>query len=131
MKPFGLAIAAAATLALSVSALGVRAQEAHAILVSDADFAAATLDGGAATTRRTLEWNPANGRWGISFGVESHSTDRETELKDVTSGIYYRLTKRLHIGGAVSLAPDKAETQRFGQPQMPEPRVKLETIFKF
>jgi hypothetical protein len=63
--------------------------------------------------------------------VEQHSLDRGLELKDVSPGVYYRVTRRLHIGGAVNLAPDQTESLRLGQPQLPAPRVRLETVFKF
>jgi hypothetical protein len=45
--------------------------------------------------------------------------------------VFYKVTPRLHIGGSVNLAPDQIENQRFGTPQMPAPRVRLETTFKF
>ena len=131
MKPQGLAIAVAATLALSASAFAARAEGSQAMLVSDSDFSAPSLGGAASEPRRTLEWDPNKGRWGLNLGVEQHSADRDLELKDVSPGFYYRLTKRLHIGGAVSLAPDQPEIQRMGQPQWPAPRVRLETVFKF
>jgi len=131
MKPRGLAIAVVGTLALTASAFGVRAEDGQMTLASDSDFAAPSLGGVATTARHTLEWDSSKGRWGINFGVEQHSTDSDLQLKDVSSGVYYRLTKRLHIGGAVSLAPDQAETLRMGQPQLPAPRVRLETVFKF
>lgn len=132
MKPLGLAIAAAATLALSAGAFAAHAEGVQTVLVSDSDFSAPNLNGAPpTTTRRNLEWDDNKGRWGLNFGVEQHAADRELQLKDVSSGVYYKLTKRLHIGGAVSLAPDQVETLRMGQPQAPAPRVRLETVFKF
>ncbi len=131
MKPRGLAVAVASTLALSASAFAVHAEDGRLMLASDADFASPTLGGSATTPRRTLEWDASKGRWGLSLGVEQHSIDRALELKDVSPGVYYRLTRRLHIGGAVSLAPDQTESLRLGQPQVPAPRVRLETVFKF
>jgi hypothetical protein len=131
MKPLGLVIAAAATLAISASAFAARAEGAQTLLVSDSDFSAPTLNGTPTTPKRNLEWDDSKGRWGLNFGVEQHSSDRELQLKDVSSGVYYKVTKRLHIGGAVSLAPDQVESLRLGQPQVPAPRVRLETVFKF
>lgn len=131
MKPSGLAIAVAFTLAFSAGASAAHAESGQMLLASDSDFSAPTMGGVATTPRRTLEWDASKGRWGLSFGVEQHSTDRDLELKDVSPGVYYRLTRRLHIGGAVSLAPDQVETFRMGQPQVPAPRVRLETVFKF
>jgi hypothetical protein len=126
----GFLIAAMAPLALAAGVGAARAEPAS-IMLASSDFAAPSLNGVPVTQRRTLEWDAAKGRWGLSLGVEQRATDRDLELKDVAPGVYYRLTRRLHIGGAVSLAPDQAETLRMGQPQLPAPRVRLETTFKF
>lgn len=133
MKSRSLVIVAVATLALSAGAFAAHAEDGQAMLVAmtDSDFAAPIIGGTPTTPRRTLEWDSAKGRWGLNLGVEQHSTDRDVQLKDVSPGVYYRLTRRLHIGGSVSLAPDQAETMRLGQPQFPAPRVRLETVFKF
>jgi hypothetical protein len=130
MNPRGLAIAIASTLALAASAFAAHAEDARVMLVSESDFAAQSL-GAAATPRRTLEWDASKGRWGLSLGVEQRFIDRDVQFKDVSPGVYYRLTRRLHIGGAVSLAPDQVQSLRMGQPQLPAPRVRLETVFKF
>jgi hypothetical protein len=130
MKLHGLAIAVASTLAFAASALAAHAEDARVMLVSESDFAAQSL-GAAASPRRTLEWDANKGRWGLSLGVEQHFSDRDIQFKDVSPGVYYRLTRRLHIGGAVSLAPDQVQNLRAGQPQLPAPRVRLETVFKF
>jgi hypothetical protein len=123
-------IAAASSLAIMAGAAGARAEGAQMQLVAATDFAP-TMGGAPATAGRTLEWDAAKGRWGLKLDVEQHSLDRDLELKDISPGIYYRLTKRLHIGGAVSLAPDQTDSLRLGQPQLPAPRVRLETVFKF
>lgn len=81
-------------------------------------------------TRGALEWDSRKGRWGLKLGVEQH-TGRDYEWKDIQPGVYYRLTPRLHIGGAVSLAPVEVGNQRLAEPQLPAPRVRLETTFKF
>ncbi|HEY1449161.1 MAG TPA: hypothetical protein VGF33_11560 [Caulobacteraceae bacterium] len=128
MKLRGLAIAVASTLA--ASAFAAHAEDARVMLVSESDFAAPSM-GAVASPRRTLEWDASKGRWGLSLGVEQRFTDRDVQFKDVSPGVYYRLTRRLHIGGAVSLAPDEVQTLRMGQPQLPAPRVRLETVFKF
>jgi hypothetical protein len=49
----------------------------------------------------------------------------------VQPGLYYRITPRFHIGGAVSLAPDPQINPRQVDPQPSAPRVRLETTFKF
>jgi hypothetical protein len=118
-------IAAAACLAAGVAA---RAQDPQLILAAN-DFAtpAPTVTG------HTLEWDSKKGRWGLKLGVEQHF-DRDTEFRDLEPGVFYKLTPRLHIGGAVTLAPDPGEgleTQHLTTPQAPNPRVRLETTFKF
>lgn len=131
MKPIGLAIAVASALAAVAGFGAAHAEDAQVMLVSATDFSAPAMSGAPMTERRTLEWDAAKGRWGLSLGVEQRQVGRDLQLKDVSPGVYYRLTRRLHIGGAVSLAPDQAETLRLGQPQAPAPRVRLETVFKF
>jgi len=127
----GVIIAVLASVALAAAAHGVRAQDASMIVVAQNDFATPAYGGTPMAPRTSLEWDAAKGRWGLNLGVEQHAADQDVQLKDVSPGVYYRLTKRLHIGGAVSLAPDQAQTQRLGEPQMPSPRVRLETTFKF
>ncbi|MEO8927090.1 MAG: NtrZ family periplasmic regulatory protein [Caulobacteraceae bacterium] len=117
--------------ALVLAAAGAHAQQAPArILLAANDFAAQASNAHDTTPRRSLEWDPRKGRWGLKLGVEQH-TDRDVQWKDIQPGVFYRLTPRLHIGGAVSLAPDEIENQRLGDPQLPAPRVRLETTFKF
>jgi hypothetical protein len=85
------------------------------------------------STGHTLEWDSKKARWGLKLGVESR-LDRDPQLRDVSPGVFYKITPRLHIGGAVTLAPDPGEgfdTQHFTTPQAPNPRVRLETTFKF
>ncbi len=96
------------------------------------DFMTGTPAGapGPVTTGRTLEWDSRKGRWGLKLGVEQH-TDRLGEWRDVQPGLYYRITPRFHIGGAVSLAPDPQINTRQVDPQPTAPRVRLETTFKF
>ncbi len=120
--------------AAALAAAGVAHADPAAgpVVVAQNEFASPSTYGpNAMAPRRTLEWDANKGRWGLNLGVEQHATDQNVQWKDVSPGVYYRLTKRLHIGGAVSLAPDQAETLRMGQPQLPAPRVKLETTFKF
>ncbi len=124
-------IAASAAIALGAAAGGVQARVGGADLILAAnDFVTPSYGETSTVPRSTLEWNPRKGRWGLALGVEQHS-ERDVQWKDVSPGVYYRVTKRLHIGGAVSLAPDQADNLRLGQPQLPAPRVRLETTFKF
>lgn len=115
----------------SLAGAAAHAQQAPTgVLLVANNFASQGADSRDTTPRRSLEWDARKGRWGLKLGVEQH-TDRDVQWKDIQPGVFYRLTPRLHIGGAVSLAPDDIESQRLGDPQLPAPRVRLETTFKF
>lgn len=80
--------------------------------------------------RRGLRWSE-NGRWGLNFNL-NQPVGREYDLGDVEAGAYYRLSPRLRVGAAAQLAtpdPDPARVQETDRRS--QPRVRLETIFKF
>ena len=114
-------------LALS-AALNAHAQSvpAHLVLTANDNSGSAA----AVAPRQNVEWDSVAGRWGLKLGVEQHFA-RNVQLKDLEPGVYYRVTPRLHIGGGVSLAHDQVDNLRLTAPQMPAPRVRLETTFKF
>lgn len=80
--------------------------------------------------RGLLRWMDS-GRWGLDLNM-NQPVGRETQLGDVQAGAYYSLSPRLRVGASAGLAaPEQdparaAETDRRGQP-----RVRLESIFKF
>ena len=79
---------------------GVAAAEqggAQMVLVAN-EFATPSYGGTSTVPRRTLEWDANKGRWGLNLGVEQHAVDSDVQWKDVSPGVYYRLTRRLHIG---------------------------------
>ena len=125
-------IAGFAAAAITAISGPVAAEQGGAqVILTASEFATPSYGGTSTVPRRTLEWDASKGRWGLNLGVEQHSVDSDVQWKDVSPGVYYRLTRRLHIGGAVSLAPDQTQNVRVGQPQLPSPRVRLETTFKF
>ena len=129
MKPDRLMIAMLSALALGSVASAVRAQQSPArLLLTANEFSGPAV--GPETTHSTLEWDSKKGRWGLRLGVQQHM-DHNTDWRDYQPGLYYKITPRLHIGGAVSLAPDQIDMSRPGDPQAPPPRVRLETTFKF
>ncbi len=128
MARMRLMAATLATLALTAAAAGARAEAPPArVILTANDLAGAES---AVAPRHSLEWDARTGHWGLKLGVEQHF-DRDVRLKDLEPGVYYRLTPRLHIGGGVSLAPDQVDNLRLTSPQMPAPRVRLETTLKF
>ncbi len=77
---------------------------------------------------RSLQWN-GNGRWGLKLDYQQPTT-REFQGKDMDIGTFYRVTKRLRIVGSVNVGDDNAP--RFVTPDdRPQPRVRLETQFRF
>ncbi|HEY5105423.1 MAG TPA: hypothetical protein VII73_01485 [Caulobacteraceae bacterium] len=115
--------------ALVAAAHGAWAQQAPSRTLTE-DFVAQARSASPATSHRTLEWDARKARWGLKFDMEQR-TDRGVVFQDVQPGVFYRLTPRLHIGGAVSLGEDQVQIAPGGQPLAPPPRVRLETTFKF
>ena len=126
--PVGHMFAVAFGLASLAGAAGARAEQTTGNLVlASREISSQGLG---FIPKRTLEWDSRKARWGLKLGVEQHM-DRDVDWKDLQPGLYYRLTPRLHIGGAVSLAPDQTNIQRLIEPRPAQPRVRLETTFKF
>jgi hypothetical protein len=109
--------------AVDASAQTRRAPSTTALAISEAP---ASQSG----ARRGLQWNE-NGRWGLNLNLQQ-PVGREADWSDVQAGAYYRINPSLRVGAAAVLAePERdparaAETDRRGQP-----RVRLETIFRF
>ena len=89
---------------------------------------AISLDDAALAQRRGLSLHQ-NGRWGLNLNTQQ-PVGREANLGDVDAGAYYRLTPRMRIGGSVGLAERRPDPAR-PEPQRSQPRVRLETIFRF
>ena len=118
-----------ATLALATAA-GARAEsEPLHLTLASSDFSTSIPSPSAVSPRRSVDFGET-GRWGLKLGVEQHF-DRDVQWRDVEPGVYYRLTPRLHIGGGVNFGRDQIENLRLTTPQMPAPRVRLETTLKF
>jgi hypothetical protein len=132
MTPFRLmaAITSAGALALvAAPAHALQAAPTYMTLVAN-DFTAPDTGARDVTHRSTLEWDARKGRWGLTMHMEQHDY-QGMQLHDIQPGVVYHLTRRLGIGGAVSLAPDEIGTSPIGDAQIPPPRVRLETTFKF
>jgi len=135
-----IGVATGLSLALTVLALGLvtapdsasaqsqtRSQaraQAPTVSLSDADRAARTGQ------RRGLRVNES-GRWGLDFNL-SQPAGREAEWGDVEAGAYYRVSPSLRVGASAGLAevdPDPARVR--GSDSRAQPRVRLESIFRF
>ena len=111
-------------------ALAQSAQSRRAPGVSLTEAAAQSTTSTPAPQRRGLRWNDS-GRWGLNFNL-NQPVGRETDWGDVEAGAYYRLNDRLRVGAAASVATVDADPGREPESNSrTQPRVRLETIFKF
>jgi hypothetical protein len=83
---------------------------------------------------QTTTLDASKGRFGITLHMQQQDV-RPSTMNDVAAGAYYRITPSLRVGGSVSLgAQDPGDARRFAvTPARPmdQPKVKLETAFKF
>jgi hypothetical protein len=119
------------TAGLVAIALGGVATAAHAQTKTQQAPAAAADQAGwnLNSGRKSLQWHD-DGRWGLKLDVVQQPSTRELQWKDVEAGVNYKLTSRLGFGAAVNLG-DQHPPSRFMPDEKPQPRVRLETTFKF
>lgn len=74
------------------------------------------------------------GKWGLKFDV-NQSENRPSGLNDVDAGAFYKLTPSLRVGGTVGFGEKteafKPDVNKGRQDAKSQPRVRLETTFKF
>lgn len=130
MRLVAIIAATVGSLALAGMASDASAQSRNrAPSVSLAETAAASSPT-VPSQRCALRWNDS-GRWGLNFNLKE-PVGRETEWGDVEAGAYYRLSPRLRVGAAANLAtPDVDPARATESDRRAQPRVRLETIFKF
>jgi hypothetical protein len=122
------AVFAAAAL---LSAVGGTAHAADKIkpfdfTVKSEPTAAAPLSG------QTMKMDASKGRFGVTMRLQQPDV-RASTLNDVQAGAYYRITPSLRVGGSVSLGEQQLQNSRVlpVQPNVDQPKVRLETAFKF
>jgi len=79
--------------------------------------------------RKSLQWN-SDGRWSLKLD-QDQPVGREADWKDVEAGAYYRLTPSLRVGGSFGLGERKSDPARLQPEEKAQPRVRLETTFRF
>jgi hypothetical protein len=95
------------------------------------DFTVRTDTSAIAPGNKTLKWDAARGRWGVTLNVQENA-ERGAQWNNVQAGAYFRVTPSLRIGGAVALGEqDVLPAYKKTVPQDAAPRVRLETAFKF
>jgi hypothetical protein len=78
--------------------------------------------------RRSLQWN-ADGRWGLKLDYEQPAS-RDVQWKDMQTGAYFKLTPSVRFGASVGLG-EQRQPHRVTPDEKPQPRVRLETTFRF
>ena len=127
-------LALAGALALAGMSSSAHAQSAQRGQVSLSQAMSASSSGDRASVaqsqRRGLRLHE-NGRWGLNLNL-NQPVGREAEWGDVEAGAYYRLSPRLRVGAAANLAtPERDPARAQETDRRTQPRVRLETIFKF
>ena len=87
--------------------------------------AAAAPDAG-----RELKWDASKGRFGFTLDV-TQPAGRPATPNDVSAGAYFRITPSVRVGGAVALGEQDLTPQRNRARPADQPKVRLETKFKF
>lgn len=119
-------VGALAIAGLSTSAHAQSARPSGQVALSQANSAPAAQT----NQRRGLRLHE-NGRWGLNLNL-SQPVGRDTQWGDVEAGAYYRLSPRLRVGAAANLANSERDPARVPETdRRTQPRVRLETIFKF
>jgi hypothetical protein len=78
-----------------------------------------------------IKWDAAKGKWGVTLHLQQPET-RETTLNDIQAGAYYKITPALRVGGAVAFGSQAVVPgPKPNTPDNTQPRVQLETKFKF
>jgi hypothetical protein len=79
---------------------------------------------------KILKYDASKGRFGLTLELQQQDV-REQTLGDVQAGAYYRITPSLRVGGSVALG-EQPLVQGVEPPRAAEqPKVRLETKFKF
>lgn len=86
---------------------------------------------GVGASRRALRVDD-RGRWSVDFSL-SPSTEDPARVGDVGAGAYWRVSPRLSVGASagVSARPPSDPARRAQGEREGEPRVRLESIFRF
>ena len=134
MRVQGLILATVAIAALTATAFDAAAQSSARDTARAAVQASPTVRNDLVSEqeapRRGLQWNE-DGRWGLNLNL-SQPVGREADWSDVQAGAYYRLNPRLRFGAAASLSEPQTDPARpVESDRRAQPRVRLETIFRF
>jgi hypothetical protein len=119
-----------ATAALLSATAGV-AQAADPPKNKPIDFTVRSESSAVSPGSSSVKWDARMRRWGLTLNLEQPDA-RPSTLNDVQAGAYYRITPSLRVGGAVALGEQEmVPGPKKISPNEGQPRVRLETAFKF
>ncbi|MFN9928181.1 MAG: NtrZ family periplasmic regulatory protein [Phenylobacterium sp.] len=79
---------------------------------------------------RAMRWDATRGRFGVTLGIQQPD-GRPAIPNDVQAGAYFRITPSVRVGGSVSLGPQDLTPRANQARPADQPKVRLETAFKF
>jgi len=130
----GMSVCKFAVLVATTALLGAGAGVAHAADAAKSkpmDFTVHTETSAIAPGAQTLKWDAARGHWGVMLNLQQPDT-RAATANDIQAGAYYRITPSLRVGGSLALGEEQVlPGPKPSSPEGGQPRVQLETKFKF
>jgi len=85
----------------------------------------------AVSSTKSFKVDARRGKWGVTLNLDQPEARRSTP-NDVAAGAYYRITPSLRVGGSVALGDQRVTPgPRKPDPVEGQPRVRLESVFKF
>lgn len=79
---------------------------------------------------RIYKYDASKGRFGLTLGVKQ-TDSREASPNDVQAGAYFRITPSLRVGGSVAFGEQEVMARPSQARPADQPKVRLETAFKF
>jgi len=80
---------------------------------------------------KNVAFDARRGRWGVTLNMQQPDS-RASTANDIQAGAYYRITPSLRVGGAVAFGDQQVVPgPKKLTPDEGQPRVRLETKFKF
>lgn len=131
MSVRGFAILAATTVLLGAAGTAAQAADASKAPSKPMDFTVRAETSAITPGSQVIKWDAAKSHWGVMLNLQQPDT-RATTLNDIQAGAYYKITPALRVGGAVAFGePQVLPGPKSTVPDPSQPRVQLETKFKF
>ncbi len=128
-RQFALLIAT--TVLLGAASGAAQAADPRTGTTKPIDFSVQADTSPITTGNQSIKWDAAKGRFGVTLNVQQPDM-RQTTLNDIQAGAYYKITPNLRIGGAFAFGEQPIQPgPKPNTPDTSQPRVQLETKFKF